>query len=177
MRKLLLCLGLVLFVMISGTTGYAQNVKIGFVDAQKVLEGSKEGKRVKANMEEFVKSRQKIIDLEEQELKQLEEDLVRQGALLSPEAKKVKQDDFQKKLMEYQKKATDLNKEVQGKKFDTLRDFNKKLEEAVKQIAEKDGYTFVLDRNAEGGGSVIFAKENFDITSKVIEQVDKNAGK
>ena len=177
MRKLLLCLGLVSFVMISGTTGYAQNVKIGFVDAQKVLEGSKEGKRVKANMEEFVKSRQKIIDLEEQELKQLEEDLVRQGALLSPEAKKVKQDDFQKKLMEYQKKATDLNKEVQGKKFDTLRDFNKKLEEAVKLIAEKDGYTFVLDRNTEGGGSVIFAKENFDITSKVIEQVDKNAGK
>lgn len=127
-------------------------------------------------MEEFVKSRQKIIDLEEQELKQLEEDLVRQGPSL-PGGQKVKQDDFQKKLMEYQKKATDLNKEVQGKKFDTLRDFNKKLEEAVKQIAEKDGYTFVLDRNAEGGGSVIFAKENFDITSKVIEQVDKNAGK
>lgn len=176
MRKLLLCLGLVLFVMTSGT-GYAQNMKIGFVDAQKVLEGSKEGKRVKTNMEEFVKSRQKIIDLEEQELKQLEEDLVRQGALLSPEAKKVKQDDFQKKLMEYQKKATDLNKEVQGKKFDTLRDFNKKLEEAVKQIAEKEGYTFVLDRNAEGGGSVIYAKETFDITSKVIEQVDRNVGK
>lgn len=174
MRKLLLCSWVILFAMTG--TAFAQNVKFGFVDAQKVLESSKEGKRVKANMEEFVKSRQKIIDLEEQELKQLEEDLVRQGALLSPEAKKVKQDDFQKKLMEYQKKATDLNKEVQGKKFDTLRDFNKRLEEAVRQIAEKEGYTFVLDKNSEGG-SVIYAKETFDITPKVIEQVDRIAGK
>lgn len=175
MRRLLLCLGVVLFGAMLGT-GYAQNIKMGFVDAQKVLEGSKEGKRVKASMEEFVKSRQKIIDLEEQELKQLEEDLVRQGALLSPEAKKIKQDDFQKKLMEYQKRATELNKEVQGKKFDTLRDFNKRLEEAVRQIAEKEGYTFVLDKNSEGG-SVIYAKDNFDITSKVVEQVDRNVGK
>ena len=176
MKKLLLSSWVVLFVMISGTSFAQNNMKFGFVDAQKVLENSKEGKRVKANMEEFVKSRQKIIDLEEQELKQAEEDLTRQGALLSPEAKKVKQDDFQKKLMDYQKKATELNKEVQGKKFDTLHDFNKKLEEAVKQIAEKEGYTFVLDRNAEGG-SLIYAKDSFDITSKVIEQVDRNATK
>lgn len=161
----------ILFSLMLGK-GHAQNLKVGFVDAQKVLESSKEGKRVKTNMEEYVKSRQKIIDLEETELKQLEEDLTRQGALLSPEAKKVKQDDFQKKLMEYQKRATDLNKEVQGKKFDTLRDFNKKLEEAVRQIAEKEGYTFVLDKNGEGG-SVLYAKESFDITPKVIEQVDR----
>src|SRR5579884_1126761 len=175
MRKFLLCSWVVITVVMSGTA-FAQNVKFGFVDAQKVLEISKEGKRVKANMEEYVKSRQKIIDLEEQELKQLEDDLTRQGGVLSPEAKKVKQDDFQKKLMEYQKKATELNKEVQGKKLSTLQEFNKKLEEAVKQIAEKEGYTFVLDKNAEGG-AVIYAKDTFDITSKVIEQVDKNTGK
>ncbi|HEY5599098.1 MAG TPA: OmpH family outer membrane protein, partial [Candidatus Manganitrophaceae bacterium] len=75
-------------------------------------------------------------------------------------------------LMEYQKKATDLNKEVQSKKFDTLKDFNKKLEEAVRLIAEKEGYAFVLDRNTDGG-AVIYAKETFDITSKIIEQVDR----
>lgn len=175
MKKIAVCTLVVLFSLMLGK-GYAQNLKVGFVDAQKVLESSKEGKRVKTNMEEYVKSRQKIIDLEETELKQLEEDLTRQAALLSAEAKKVKQDDFQKKLMEYQKKATELNKEVQGKKFDTLREFNKKLEEAVKQIAEKEGYTFVLDKNAEGG-SVIYAKETFDITPKVIEQVDRTATK
>jgi outer membrane protein len=171
MKKVLFSIIVMAFLIAVGTA-YAETLKIAFVDAQKVLESSKEGKRVRGTMEEYVKSRQKIIDLEEQELKQIEEELSRQGSLLSAEAKKVKQDNFQKKLMEYQKRAADLNKEVQGKKFESLKDFNKKLEEAVKLIADKEGYTFVLDRNTEGG-VVIYAKESFDITPKVIEQVDR----
>lgn len=175
MKKVFFSLIVVSVLLGAGTT-YAETLKIGFVDAQKVLESSKEGKRVRGTMEEYVKSRQKIIDLEEQELKQIEEDLTRQGSLLSAEAKKVKQDNFQKKLVEYQKRAADLNKEVQGKKFESLKDFNKKLEEAVKLIAEKEGYTFVLDRNTDGG-VVIYSKESYDITPKVIEQVDRVAAK
>ena len=171
MKKVLMVSAAVLFSFLL-ESGYAENLKVAFVDAQKVLENSKEGKRIKTTMEEYVKSRQKIIDLEEQELKGLEEELSKQLSLLSPDAKKSKQDDFQKRLMEYQKKATDLNKEVQSKKFDTLKDFNKRLEEAVRQIAEKEGYAFVLDRNTDGG-AVIYAKETFDITSKIIEQVDR----
>lgn len=175
MKKVIFNLVVISALLAVGTT-YAETLKIGFVDAQKVLESSKEGKRVRGTMEEYVKSRQKIIDLEEQELKQIEEDLNRQGSLLSPEAKKVKQDNFQKKLVEYQKRAADLNKEVQGKKFESLKDFNKKLEEAVRQIAEKEGYTFVLDRNTDGG-VVIYSKDSYDITPKVIEQVDRVAAK
>lgn len=170
MKKVFLSLVVIGF-FVAGAA-YAETLKVGFVDAQKVLEISKEGKRVRGTMEEYVKSRQKIIDLEEQELKQIEEELTRQGSLLSAEAKKVKQDNFQKKLMEYQKRAADLNKEVQGKKFESLKDFNKKLEEAVKQIAEKEGYTFVLDKNTDGG-VVIYSKEAYDITPRVIEQVDR----
>jgi outer membrane protein len=175
MKKVFLSL-VVISALLAGGTAYTETLKIGFVDAQKVLESSKEGKRVRGTMEEYVKSRQKIIDLEEQELKQIEEDLNRQGSLLSAEAKKVKQDNFQKKLVEYQKRAADLNKEVQGKKFESLKDFNKKLEEAVKLIAEKEGYTFVLDRNTDGG-VVVYSRESYDITPKVIEQVDRVAAK
>ena len=175
MKRGFLNLVVVVFLLAVGTA-YAENLKFAFIDAQKVLESTKEGKKMKGTMEEYVKSRQKIIDLEEQELKQIEEELTRQGSLLSPEAKKVKQDNFQKKLMEYQKRAADLSKEVQGKKFEALKDFNKKLEEAVKLIAEKEGYTFVLDKNTDGG-VVVYAKESFDITPKVIEQVDRVATK
>lgn len=151
---------------------FAQDLKAGFIDAQKVLESSKEGKRVKTAMEEYVRSRQKIIDLEEGELKQLQEELGRQGALLSAEAKRIKESEFQNRVVEYQKKAAELTKEVQAKKTSALRDFNKKLEDAVKQVAEKEGYSFVFDKNAEGGG-VVYAKETFDMTIKIIEQIDR----
>lgn len=175
MKKRLLYLIVVLFSIQSGMAK-ADSEKIGFVNAQKVLEVSEEGKRVQERMEEYVTTRQKVIDLEERELKQLEEDLTRQASLLSPEAKKVKQSEFQRKLIEYQKKARELNKEVQEKKIESLRNFNKKLELAVQEIAEKEGYLMVLDKNNEGG-SVLFSKESHDITAKVIEQLNSKTEK
>ena len=154
----------------------AEGIKIGFIDAQKVLENSKTGKQVKSRMEDYLKPRQKIIDDQKDELRRLEEDLNRQASVLSPDAKKAKEEDFRKKLSDYQKRAMELNDEVQSKKLEVLKDFNKKLEEAAGQIAEKEGYTFVFDKNADGG-SLVYARDTYDLTDKVIEQVDKNAGK
>jgi len=152
----------------------AENLKIGTIDAQKILDNTKSGKKAKATMEEYVKSRQKIIDLEEQEIKNLEDELAKQGPVLSADAKKDKQEAFQRKMLDYQKKVAELNKEVQSKKKEVLEDFNKTLERVVKSIAEKDGYTVILDRNTEGG-VIVYAKESVDLTDKVVQEFDKRA--
>jgi outer membrane protein len=161
------------FFLLAGISVHAaESLKIGTINAQKVLDGTKAGKKAKTTMEEYVKSRQKIIDLEEQEIKGLEEELAKQGPVLSAEAKKDKQEMFQRKMMDYQKKVAELNKEVQTKKKDVLDDFNKSLEQVVKTIAEKEGYTVILDRNTEGG-AILYAKESVDLTDKVIQEFDK----
>ena len=161
-------------IFLSAALAGAENVKIGTIDAQKILDGTKVGKKTKTTMEEYVKSRQKIIDLEEQEIKSLEDELVKQGPVLSAEAKKDKQETFQRKMLDYQKKVAELNKEVQSKKKEVLEDFNKTLEQTVKNIAEKEGYTVILDRTSEGG-VIVYAKESVDLTDKVIQEFDKRA--
>jgi len=152
----------------------AENLKMAYIDAQKVLDGTKAGRRAKETMEEFTKSRQKIIDLEESEIKRLQEDLARQGSVLSPEARREKEESLQRKFMDYQKKVSELTKELQSKKRDVLEEFNKGLEEIVKRIAEKNGYTFVFDRNSEGG-VLLYAAQSLDITDEVIKEYDKTA--
>ena len=154
--------------------GAAEPGKIGYVDAQKVLDGTKAGKKAKDGMQEFVKSRQKIIDLDENEIKQIQEDLGRQAAVLSPEARREKEDALQKKFLEYQKRAADLNKEVQTKNKEILEGFSKQLEGVVKKIAERGGYIMILDRNTEGG-VVLYAKETLDVTPEVIKELEKSA--
>src|SRR3972149_5833524 len=160
--KRLLGLTMIIFLL-SAVLVDAENLKIGTIDAQKILDGTKVGKKTKTTMEEYVKSRQKIIDLEEQEIKSLEDELVKQGPVLSAEAKKDKQETFRRKMLDYQKKVAELNKEVQSKKKEVLEDFNKTLEQTVKNIAEKEGYTVILDRNSEGG-AIVYAKESVDLT-------------
>lgn len=148
------------------------SIKIAFLDAQKALDGAKEGMRLRQSLDEYVKSRQKIIDLDEQEIKQLKDELDKQAPVLSHEALKLKQNGFEDKVTHYRKKVSELQKEVQEKRLSALDEFNKKLEQSVKHIAEKEGYGLVLNKNGEGG-AVIYGKEAFDVTAKVIEQMDK----
>jgi len=75
----------VVFAPLMVSPVFADGLKIGFVNAQKVLEASQGGKQIQEKMEEFVSSRQKIIDLEEKELRELEAELKEQMDLLSGE--------------------------------------------------------------------------------------------
>ena len=152
----------------------AEPVKIGYVDAQKILDNTKAGKKSKESMEEFIKSRQKIIDLDEAEIKQLQDDLMRQAAVLSPDARREKEESLQRKVVEYQRRAGEMNKEVQTKKKEVLDKFNAELEGVVKKVAERGGYSFVIDRNAEGG-VLLYGKESFNLTDEVVKEFEKTA--
>jgi outer membrane protein len=155
---------------------HAADLKIGVIEPQKVLDGTRNGKKIKDSLQEYVKSRQKIIDLEEEELKKIEEDLVKQSAVLSADAKKEKEETFRKRMMEYQRKVGQLNQEVQNKKKEVLEEFNKGLEQIVKGIADKEKLSLVVEKGDNGAGAlVVYSHPSLDITDRVIKELDKGA--
>jgi outer membrane protein len=140
-------------------TSVAADLKIGVLEPQKVLDGTR---------------KQKIIDLEEEELKKIEEELVKQSAVLSPEAKKDKEEGFRKRYMEYQRKVNQLTQEVQNKKKEVLEEFNKSLEQIVKTIADKEKLSLVVEKGDNGAGAlVVYSHPSLDITDRVIKELDK----
>lgn len=157
-----------------GGSALAQEVKIGYVDAQSVLDRSKPGQASKDLLEDYVKSRQQLIDSDEEEIRQLEEDLKKQSGVLSVDAQKEKQEALQRKYLSYQKRAGELTKEVQDRRTEVLKDFNRKLVKAVQQVAERGGYAMVLDKEAEGG-VVLFAREPMNLTDQVVKELDRLA--
>jgi len=161
----------VLGVMLSGPA-IAEEMKIGYVDAQEVLDRSKPGKVSKEQLEQYVKSRQQIIDVDEEEIKQLEEELKKQQGVLSADAQKEKQESLQRKYLTYQKRAGELTKEVQDKRTEVLKDFNRRMVQAVQQVAKRSGYAVVFDKENEGG-VVLFAKEQMNLTDQVVAELDR----
>ena len=165
----------ILALLWSGTA-HAADLKIGVIEPQKVLDGTRNGKKIKDSLQEYVKSRQKIIDVEEEELKKIEEDLVKQSAVLSADAKKEKEETFRKRMMEYQRKVAQLNQEVQNKKKEVLDEFNKGLEQIVKGIADKEKLSLVVEKGDNGAGAlVVYSHPSLDITDRVIKELDKGA--
>jgi outer membrane protein len=162
----------VYLVTVSQPARAAVPVKMGYINAIQIFDTTKIGKRSKVTLEDFVKVRQQIVNMDENEIKKLEEEISKQGLLLTEDSRKEKEIIFQRKVSQFQKRAADLNKEIQDKKTEVLREFNKILEAVVKTVAEKEGYEVVLDKNPDIG-TVVYISSSMDISKEVIEQMDK----
>jgi outer membrane protein len=100
-------------------------------------------------------------------VKRLQEDLQRQGALLTPEAKMAKGAELERKMMEAQELYMKLQQELSVKERDAMRPLNDKMMVLAREIAQADGFTVIVDR-AESG--LVYASESLDLTNELIRK-------
>ena len=152
----------------------AADIKVGVVDPQVVLERSKSGKRALDGLKEYAGTRQKLLASDEDELKNLEKLLKDQESSLSDTQKREKQAQFRNKLQEYQKRAQEFNQELAGKQKELVDDYMKKIGAATKTVAEKGGFTLVVDKGSENTIKIVlYHKDALDITDQVIKEFDR----
>ena len=145
--------------------------KIAVIDPQRILNESNAGKKAKDNLASFSKNRQALIEMDEKELRRMEEDFVKQATVLSPTAKREREEQFRRRMAEYQQKVTELNREVQEKQKDVLESFRDKVEIVVAKVAKRLGLQVVMDKSK--GGPTLFHEENLDISGPVIEEFNR----
>lgn len=160
-------------VVLSGCAGSVATVsgKIGVINSQRILNETSAGKRAKDNLAAYSKNRQALMELEERELRRMEEDFVKQSSILSPAAKRDREEQFRRRMQEYQQKATELNREVQEKQKDVLEGFRDKIETVAAKVAKRLGLQVVIDKSK--GGPTIYHEEGLDISSEVIEEFSR----
>ena len=144
---------------------------IGLVDPARLLNESNAGKRAKDTLTTFSKNRQALIELEEKELRRMEEDFVKQSTVLSPAAKNEREQVFRRRMAEYQQKAAELSREVQEKQKEVLDGFRERVERIVQKVAKQHGLQVVIDKGK--GGPTIYGDDQLDITNQVIEEFNR----
>lgn len=147
------------------------STRIGVVDPQRVLNETNAGKRAKDLLASFTKNRQALIELEEKELRRMEEDFMKQGSVLSANAKREREEQFRRRMTEYQQKVTDLNREVQDKQKTVLDGFRDKIEALSGKVAKQMGLQAIFDRGR--GGPTLYFDEAVDVSPQLIEEFNK----
>jgi outer membrane protein len=162
-------------VLMGVSSGFAaDSFKMGVLDPQEVLEKSKAGKRSLDALKEYARTRQKLITSEEDELKNLEKQLREQESGITETQKREKEAKFRAKLQEYQKRVQEFNGELQVKQKELVDDYMKKIAVATKAVAEKGGFSLVVDKGSETTLKiVIYNKEAIDLTDEVLKEFDK----
>lgn len=152
----------------------AEPVKVGVMDQQLVMERSKAGKRALDELKNYSTTRQKIINADDQELKELESSLKDPDNKLSDTAKQEKQDQFRTKLEAYQRRLQDFNREIQQKQREMIAEYSRKIADAARAVAQKEGYLAVIEKGSDAViRVVIYYQPALDVTDLVVKEFDR----
>ena len=164
MRKLLLITVVALTFFLPSLTR-AQTLNVAYVDLQRVMLESEKGKEAKVSLTAEADKLKKSLDTKQDELQKMKDQIERQGATITPEARAEKEKQYQAKLKDYQRVYGDYQAELQQKDTEVTQKILKDLEEVIKSLGEKEKYTLILEKSQAG---LLFASPSIDITNKVI---------
>jgi outer membrane protein len=166
------CLAMLVAGLLATGALAADPLKVAVMDQQQVIERSKAGKRALEELKAYQATRQKIINADDQELKELEQSI--QEGKLSETAKQEKQNQFQAKLEAYQRRLADFNREVQQKQREMVLEYAKKVQDAAQVVGQREGYIAIIDRGNESMiRIVIYHQPSLDVTDQVAKEFDK----
>ena len=150
-----------------------ESLQIAIIDPQAVLENSRAGQKALATLKEHVDVRQKLLQTDEEEIQKLEK-LLRDGTKRSETETQVLQEQIQSKVQGYQRRRQTFQQEVQEKQKALMVDYMKKIEAATKSVAERRGFSLVLDKGNEAIMQiVIYSAKGMDITAEVVKEFNQ----
>ncbi|MBI5181284.1 MAG: OmpH family outer membrane protein [Nitrospirae bacterium] len=162
-----------LFVVIIAFTSAAfaaEGFKVGSIDSDRVQKESKKVNDALKSIEEFAKGKEKLLENDKKELEKLDEDYQKQLSILSPEARKQKEEQIKKRFEEFQKKRATLSDEVRKKNAEASKSLGDKLDTIVKGIGKKEGFDLIVDKRG-----IHYSRDDFyplDLTDRIIKEID-----
>lgn len=165
---------LVASAWLAHAAGAAETFKVAVMDQQAVMEQSKAGKRALEEMKSYSVTRQKIVNADDLELKDMEQALQDPNSKLSEQAKQEKQEQFRAKLEAYQRRLADFNREVQQKQREMVTEYAQKIAAAAQAVAQKDGYQAILDKGSDAMVRIVlYHQPALDVTDRVVKEFDR----
>jgi outer membrane protein len=148
---------------------WAAELKIGYIDLQRIVYESDAGKKAKSELDALIKSKQAVVDEKRQTLEKLKSDLEKQASALSPEARKSKQDDYDKMEREYLRLAQDAETELRKKDSELKEMILKDVLELMDKVGKEEGYALIIDK-----GIAVYLDKSLDITDSVIKKYNES---
>lgn len=163
-----------LVVVLVSLGAQAGDFKAAYVDVQRAVQEVDEGKAAKARLQALVGEKQKLLEKEQVALKAEKEAYDKQAATMTDQARRTKEDDLQKKFIDFQQRAEKFRTDMAEQERKELGSIFPKLEALLGTIAQRDGFTMVFDRSNSG---LAWAPPSLDVTNELIRMYNAQATK
>src|SRR5262249_12516215 len=150
----------------------SEGSKIGYVDLQRVVAETRDGKAAKLHIESLRKARQAELDKSTEEFQALRSNLTRQRLILKPEIVEQRERELGEKMSKLQNTYLRLQQDRSAEEVKAIKHVTGKTQSLLEKIAADEGLTLVLEKNEAG---VLWAAPPLDLTNEVIRRYE--AGK
>ena len=142
-------------------TCWAQELRIGYVNSDRVLRDAIPAKAAQAKLESEFSKREKELAEFANRLKAAGDKLDKDAPTLSETERNRRQRDLVEQDREFQRKRREFQEDLSARKNEELASVVERANKVIKQIFETEKYDLILQE-------VVFAGPRVDITDKVI---------
>jgi outer membrane protein len=153
-----------------GAVAAPSEVKIGVVDVPKAIQATKEGQKIKKDLETDYNKRKADLEKKAKDIQQMQADFEKKSLVLSDEARAKKGQAIEEEKMHYMELRDKNLQDLAKKDRELSQPMIKKLNEVISEIAKKDGFTAIFHKNDQ---NLVWASSEIDITEKVIQALEK----
>jgi outer membrane protein len=163
------CAALVV-VFIAGAVS-AQDLKIVYIDSQKVLADSMVGKEAFAKLKTMSEAKEADLKKKETKIKGLSDQLQAKSATMSATAREDLQKQYEREVKDFNRSYKEAQEDLRSEEMKILKPWTKDLEYIIKEYGKKNKIDLILDRT---NPVVVYASDMIDITSAIVDLFDKH---
>lgn len=158
---------LLVFLLILPAGSALAESKIGFVNAGRVTSEAPQAEAARASLEEEFGPRDRAISEEQEALRELENRLNRDSAVMSEEEQQRLQRDLVARQRELRRAEEEFREDFNMRRNEELGRLQRRIVDTINELAEAEGFDLIV---SEG---VIYASDRVDVTDRVLERLQQ----
>lgn len=156
------------------TAAAAQEIKLGYVDLQRALNECDAGKKAKEDFKKQVDRLQSDLEKQKSQIEGLREQLEKKALVMKEEERRNLENDYRKKLRDFERNYKDSQGELQGKDNELTAEILKQLQKVIQAYGQREGYTLILENSSS---TVLYSNQDSDLTDAIIQEFNSGKGK
>lgn len=145
----------------------AQELKIGFVNTDRIFRDANSAKAAQAKLEQEFLKREKDLTDQGSQLKTMADKLDKDAPTLSDAQRNARQKQLVEQDRDFQRKRREFQEDLNVRKNEELQQVLERANKVVKQVAEAEKYDVVLQE-------VVYINPKHDITEKVLKVLNSS---
>ena len=145
--------------------GLLAETKIGFVDTVKLMEAAPQAKSAQSKIESEFSPREKELVSLQREIKEMEDKLSRDGAVMSDSQRSNLERDILAKRRDLKRSQEEFRDDLNIRRNEVLAKLQKDMYEAVVALAKEEKFDLILSQG------VVYSSDRIDITDSVLKKL------